>query len=85
MAIYKRGEIYYIDYRYQGGRIREKIGTNRKLAENVLAKRQVEIAENRFLNVRKESKTAFFEICELYMETYAKPNKKSWYGDQFGV
>ena len=54
MAIYRRGKNWYIDFTFKGQRIRESIGTSRKVAEAVVAKRKAEIAENKFLDVRKE-------------------------------
>jgi hypothetical protein len=54
MAINRRGENWYIDFTFKGQRIRESIGPSRKGAENVVAKRKAEIAENKFLDVRKE-------------------------------
>ena len=39
---------WWIDFYAEGRRKREKIGPNKKLAEAVLHKRKVEIAENRF-------------------------------------
>ena len=38
-------KIYYIDFYNKGRRIRERIGTSKKLAETTLRKRKVEIAE----------------------------------------
>jgi hypothetical protein len=54
MAIYRRGENWYIDFTFKGQRIRESIGPLRKSAEKVMAKQKAEIAENKFLDVRKE-------------------------------
>ena len=68
---------YYIDYRFQGRRIRERIGPSKTLAQTVLRKRQVEIAEGRFLNKPKNSNTGLGEMIRLYMENYAKPSKRS--------
>lgn len=68
MAIIKKGDNWFIDYRANGRRIREKVGTSRKLAESVLAKRTLEIAEKRFLNVRKVSRETFREFSARYLE-----------------
>jgi integrase len=72
----------WIDYYHHGKRKREKIGPSRVLAETVLAKRKVEIAENRFLDIRKDHKVKFDELCDMYLEVHAKPNKKSWHSDE---
>ncbi len=81
MAIYKRGKNWYIDFTFKGQRIRESIGPSRKGAEKVIAKKKAEIAENKFLDVRKEpDPVKFHEFAKEYL-TWAKANKKpSSYG-----
>lgn len=69
---------YYLDYRVNGKRIREKVGPNKKLAESIWAKRQTEIAENKFLDKRKEEKIRFRDFAQVYLENHAKVNKRSW-------
>ncbi|MEW6557531.1 MAG: tyrosine-type recombinase/integrase [Elusimicrobiota bacterium] len=81
MAIYKKGENWYIDYYAHGRRKREKIGPSKKLAEQVLAKRKVEIAENRFLDIKRQKEITFENMAKEYIERYAKLNKKSWISD----
>ena len=61
MGIYKNGHNWYIDYYAHGKRKREKIGPSQKLAETVLAKRKVEIAEGRYLDVKAKIKRWRFE------------------------
>lgn len=81
MGIYKKGKDFYIDYYVQRRRKREKIGSSRTLAENVLRKRKLQIAENKFLDIRKQEKVRFEELANMYLELHAKPNKRSWYKD----
>lgn len=84
MSIYQRNGEWYIDYYVNGRRKREKVAPSKKLAQDVLRKRKVEIAENRFLDINKEQKIRFKDFANTYMETHAKPNKKSWFkGDYF--
>jgi len=76
MAIYKRGNNWYIDFTFHGQRIREMVGPSRKLAEAVIAKRKAEIAENRFLDVRKEPPSIkFYDFAREYLQ-WARANKK---------
>ena len=64
---------------FNGRRMRESSGTtNRKLAETILAKKRLLIAENRYLDVRRESGIKFRDFSVEYLEKYSKPNKKSW-------
>ena len=76
MSIYKRGDNWYIDFTFHGQRIREMIGPSRKGAEKVIAKRKAEIAENKFLDKRKEpDPISFYDFAKEYLQ-WAKANKK---------
>jgi len=76
MAIYKRGKNWYIDFTFHGQRIREMIGPSRKGAEKVIAKRKAEIAESKFLDVRKDpSPIKFYDFVKEYLQ-WSKANKK---------
>ncbi len=78
MGVFKKGKKWFIDYYVQGKRKRESIGPSKELAQIVLKKRKVQIAENRFLNVKKQKNIRFREMAKLYLESYSKPNKRSW-------
>ena len=84
MAVFKRGINWYIDYYFCGRRRREMIGPNRKLAESVLAKRKLQIAENKFLDIKKRGKIKFEELSASYLE-YSKTNKRSWTRDRTSI
>jgi len=45
--IYQRGKIWYIDTSYRGKRIRKAVGKDKKLAEAVLKKTEVQLIENK--------------------------------------
>jgi len=80
-VLFKNGN-YYIDYRLPNGkRIREKIGSSKKLAENVLSKRRVEIAEGKYLDIVKKDKIKFEDFAQEYLKIHSRPNKKSWKTD----
>jgi integrase len=83
MSIYQRGENWYIDFTFKGQRIRESIGPSRKSAEKIIAKKKTEIAENKFLDVRKDpDPVTFHEFAKEYWK-WAKANHKpsSWARD----
>jgi len=84
MAVTKRGNTWYIDYYAGGRRYREVIGPNRKLADRVLAKRLVEVAEGRFLDVKEQPTTTFDEIAELFL-AYSRTNKLSYERDERSI
>ena len=76
MSIYLRGKNWYIDFTFKGQRIRESIGPSRKGAEKVIAKKKAEIAENKFLDVRKDpDPITFHEFGKEYLQ-WARANKK---------
>src|SRR5689334_23016540 len=73
MAIYKRGDVYWIDYYYRtsGGafrRKREKVGTNFKLAKEALAKRQSEVAERTFFPDRQKERMTFENASKEFLK-----------------
>ncbi|MBL7132382.1 MAG: tyrosine-type recombinase/integrase [Candidatus Omnitrophica bacterium] len=78
MGVLRRGKTYYIDYYANGRRIRESIGPDRRFAETILKKREVEIAEGRFLDIRKNEKIRFEDFAAEYLELHSKVNNKSW-------
>ena len=84
MGIYKRAGTWYIDYYFDGYRMREAIGSNRKMAEKVLAKRQVQMAEDKFLDVKRKPEFKLDQLVDKYM-SYAKTNKLSWDRDRCSI
>ena len=78
MGLYKKRENWFIDYYVNGRRKRERIGTSKKVAETVLKKRKVQIAEGKFLNIDRAERVKFKDFAPIYLETQAKPNKRSW-------
>jgi integrase len=77
MGIYRRGENWYIDFRFKGVRVRESIGPSRKMAEKVLRKKKNEIDENKYLDIRKEPEPIKFHAFAKEYLQWAKTNKKT--------
>lgn len=69
---------YYIDYIYKGKRCRENAGPNRNVAEAALAKRRTEIAENKFLDVKRVVKVRFEDFSDQYLDGHCKVNHKAY-------
>jgi len=84
MSVFKKGSNWYIDYYVAGRRKREMIGPNKKLAERVLDKRRLQIAENRFLDIKKMERIKFGELADFYLD-YSKTNKRSWTRDRTSI
>ena len=83
MAIYKKGNNYYVDYYYQGRRRRECAGPVRRLAEDLLKKRKAEIVERRFFPERIKTRTRFSDMADLYFKNHSLVNKRSGHNDRF--
>src|SRR6266542_5815861 len=77
MGVFKKQGVYWIDYYVEGHRKRERIGPDKRLADTVLRKRKVEIAEGKFLDKRKVPRCSFNELGDLYLE-WAKVNYRGY-------
>jgi integrase len=77
MALYQRGNNWYIDFTFKGQRVRESIGHSKKNAQRVIDKKKTEIVENKYLDIRKEpDPVKFHDFAKQYLE-WARTNKKS--------
>jgi len=86
MGVFKKATNYYIDYYLPNGRRkREKIGPSKKQAKLVLKKRKVQIAEGKFLDIRKEERISFDKMAKEYLEIHSKPNKRSSWRDEISI
>ncbi len=50
-----------------------------------MQKRKVQIAENKYLDVKKNERIPFSGMTKLYLEAYSKPNKRSWGRDELSI
>jgi len=78
MSIRLKNGNWFIDYRVNGRRKREKVGSSKSLAEIVLKKRKVEIAEGKYLDIKKGHKIKFEVFADEYLEIHSKTNNRSW-------
>src|ERR1035437_936243 len=74
MGVYKREEIWYIDYYVDGRRRRETIGPSKSLAKEVLSKRLTEVADRKYFPDRQAQAhpVTFDEFIETYWERHWK-------------
>jgi integrase len=84
MAVFKKQGVYWIDYYVHGRRKRERIGPDKRLAETVLKKRKVEIAEGKYLDKRQIPRCTFSELADLYLP-WAKVNHRGYVGTRSRV
>jgi len=77
MRIFKRGKTYYIDYtNAKGDRVKESTGTsNKKLAEQILAKRQTSVVEEKKLGIKPVTQTLLSDQINVYLD-FSKMEKK---------
>ncbi len=81
MGIFLRDGNYWIDYKYNGQRKRERIGPDKKLAEAALESRKLDILLQKRLNPNKIHDSPLFEdFVKEYLQ-YAKGKKKTWKRD----
>jgi site-specific recombinase XerD len=75
-VIYKRGEIWYIDVRAGGRRIRKRVGSSKKVAELALKDAEVKIARDEFGFADKNDILIpkFIEKFLEYSEAHHSPN-----------
>lgn len=86
MAVYKKGNNWYIDYYVKGERKRRKVGPSKKLAQQVLEDVHVKIAKKEYLGIFEEKKALFEDFSKQYLE-YSKANKalSTFERDQFSI
>ncbi len=81
MGVYLRyDKLYWISYTDKyGRRYRESTGLKDKAkALEFYYKRKTEIAEDKFLDKKKDQKIKFEDFADLYLEQYSKVENKSW-------
>jgi len=75
MRVYQRKSVWYIDYSFNGRRVRKNVGTSKKMAELALKNIEVKIAKGEFLGVIEEKQATFDELCVEYLK-FSKVNKR---------
>jgi integrase len=85
MGIFRRGDSPSWWYRIQ---LKGKVMTgstntsDKRLANRIYVEKQHQFAEEFHLPGQRGKNTAFFWMCETYLEKHAKVNKKSWRQDE---
>jgi hypothetical protein len=71
-----------IDVSAKGQRIRRVVGDSKREAEEVLAAVRADIVREKY-GLKRLLKNYFFEeLANEFIETYSKPNKRSWKRDE---
>jgi len=74
MRLYQRNDVWYIDYSFQGKRIRVKIGKSKEMAELALKEIEVKRAKGEFTGIVELTKIKFKVLAKKYLE-FSKANK----------
>jgi len=76
---YRLDEYWWIDYRANGKRARERVSTSKRVAMDRLGKIKAEIREGKFFDKKKELPAVkVSEFAEIYLENHCKANNRSW-------
>lgn len=78
MRKYKRGSYWYIDYTFQGKRIRKEVSRSEKVADLVMKDIEVKIAKEEYLGIKPKEKILLKDFIQKYLE-YSKANKTFHY------
>src|SRR5437762_4740424 len=78
-TIYKRGGAWCVNFKTADGqRVRETVGPNKRVAEQVLSLRMTQVLENRYFPAtRVLGRTPFNEFAQMYIEQVVVPLLKS--------
>lgn len=72
MGLLRRHKVWWMSFMFQGRQVRRSTGTtDKRLAEAILAKIKVQIAEGRFFETREEEERTFKEMMDRYLEERA--------------
>lgn len=77
---------WYIDFTFQGKRIRQFGGYTKEQARNTLAKMRIEKLDEK-LGFKKPEKNdiSFEKFADEFLELYSKQNKRSWKRDEVSL
>jgi len=72
MGLVKRNHVWWMSFMYQGRQVRRSTGTtDKRLAESILCKVKVQIAEGQFFETREEQERTFGDMMARYLKERA--------------
>jgi integrase len=81
LAIYQRGNIWWIDYYFKGERLREPVSSSRKQAMEALEARRGDIVRGRFELVPKDRRQTTFEEFACEYLKHLRATRRWWKGE----
>jgi integrase len=86
MGVFKKQGVCWIDYYVNGNRKPERIGSAKRLAETVLRKRRVEIAEGKYLDKQRPITTTFEDLADADLhDAKDQQQNRSWTRDRTSI
>src|SRR5579863_9835316 len=79
MGLFQKGEYWFIDYYFEGRRIRERAGLTRTSAKLALSKRKAQILEGRFFPQRAQSRIPFTDFADYYWQLHGQYRRSKSY------
>src|SRR3954466_10606997 len=78
-SVYKRGGAWCVNFKTaEGRRVRETVGPNKRVAEQVLSLRMTQVLENRYFPAAKAlGRMPFNEFAQMYIDRIVVPLLKS--------
>ena len=73
--IYQRDHVWYIDYSFNGQRVRKSVGMSKKMAELALKEAELRIAKGEFLGIAEDRRMNFDQLSAEYLK-FSKANKR---------
>lgn len=82
----RKNGVWYIDYSFNGKRVRKRVGRSNKMAEQALKAVEVALMKDEFLGVKQHKEILFDKLCSEYL-TFSKANKteKSYGRDRISI
>ena len=77
MPIFNKKGKWFIDYYFEGRRVRESVGKNKKLAQQALAIRKAEILQGKY-KLKKKSELGFKDFINQHYLDHIKNYKRSY-------
>jgi len=86
MGLYKRDEVWWMDFTYKGKRFRRSLKTeDRRLAKKIEAKVKTLLIEGKWFENRIAEGRTFKELMGRYMKEHSEVKKRSWDRDRISL
>jgi integrase len=76
MRTYQRRGVWYIDYSFNGRRVRSKVGRSKKMAELALKEIELKKVKRKYLGITEPKQILFDALAKQYLD-YSKNSKSS--------